>query len=225
MNLFVSKLSIRKAGNPTGKILYSRPCEFYDEKYEDEDYLEDDEVEIFEEDGEEEEYEDDDDDIMGILIDEFRDGRLRQGWGWEYDEYSLDLQDGVGSFRDKNGRIQPTKKWVCDFMHLYDKSQKKAVGRFRILSKLLDMENGDIVFVPNIPSEDMFSVATVDGGYEFALMEEYDEFGHIIHVRDVKEYYYGDDTLPKKLWSFPPAVVRIRKNEKFREFLKKSYFK
>ncbi|RLG24150.1 hypothetical protein DRN85_08120 [Methanosarcinales archaeon] len=110
-------------------------------------------------------------------------------------------------------------------MHLYDKSQKKAVGRFRILSKLLDMENGDIVFVPNIPSEDMFSVATVDGGYEFALMEEYDEFGHIIHVRDVKEYYYGDDTLPKKLWSFPPAVVRIRKDEKFREFLEKSYFK
>ncbi len=72
---------------------------------------------------------------------------------------------------------------------------------------------------------DKFSVATVDEkGYEFSQMKGYYGFGHIIHVKDIKKYSYGDDTLPKKLWSFPPAVVRIRKNKKFKEFLENSYF-
>lgn len=228
MTLFVSKLSIGKAGNPKGKKIYDRPCELYDE---DVIILEDDgEVEeigaeeVFEDDDDEEE--EVDDDMKKVLIEEFRDGRLRQGWGCEDGVHSMDLQDGVGSYRDENDRLLPTPKWVCDFMHLYDSSQEEAVGRFkRTISILLDMEKDDIVFVPNIPSDDMFSVATVDEGYEFKLMEEYYGHGHIIHVKDVKEYYYGDDTLPKKLWSFPPAVVRIRKDEKFNKFLEKSYFK
>ena len=223
MTLFVSKLSLGNAGNPIGKKIYDRPCELYDE---DVIILEDDgEVEVI---GDEEVFEDDEeveDDMKKFLIEEFQNGRLRQGWGREDGVFSLNLQDGVGHRRDENGKLQPEPKWVCAFMNLYDKSQEEAVGRFRIISILLDMQKDDIVFVPNIPSDDMFSVATVDGeGYEFEQIEGYGH-GHIIHVRDVEEYYYGDDTLPKKLWSFPPAVVRIRKDEKFNMFLEKSYFK
>jgi len=227
MTLFVSKLSIGNAGIPIGKEIYDRPCELYDKDYEIID--DDEEYEITDadmvEDDEDDEDEEIDDDVKKVLIKEFREGRLRQGWGYENGVHSMDLQDGVGSYRDKNGKLQPTPKWVCDFMHLYEMSQKEAMGRFRIISKLLDMKEDDIVFVPNIPSNDMFSVATVDEGYEFKLMEDYDGHGHIIHVRDVEEYYYGDDTLPKKLWSFPPAVVRIRKEDEFKKFLDKSYFK
>ena len=227
MMLFVSKLSLGNAGNPIGKKMYDRPCELYDE---DVIILEDDEEEevigdeeVFEDDNKEEEV---DDDIKKVLIEEFRDGRLRQGWGSEDGVFSLNLQDGVGSIRDENGKLQPTPEWVCGFMRLYEMSQKEAIGRFRIISILLDMEKDDIVFVPNIPSDDMFSVATVDGeGYEFKLMEEYYGHGHIIHVKDVEEYYYGDDTLPKKIWSFRQAVIRIRKEEEFKMFLEKSYFK
>jgi hypothetical protein len=217
MKLFVSKLSIEDAGNPVGKRIYVRPCEFHKKE---------DEV-----DDENEEYVENEDDLkrlnMEKLVEEFRSGRLRQGWGHKNGIYCTDLQIGVGSKpkRDKNGRIQPTEKWVCDAMHLYDMSQEQAIGRFRIISKLLDMGEGDIIFVPNIPSDRKFSVATVDEkGYEFSQIEGYYGFGHIIHVKDIKEYYYGDDTLPKKIWSFPPAVVRIRKKEEFKEFLEISYF-
>lgn len=228
MMLFVSKLSLGNAGNPIGKKIYDRPCELYGE---DVIILEDDgeveeigDEEVFEDDDDEEE--EVDDDMKKVLIEEFQDGRLRQGWGHEDGVFSLNLQYRVGSIRDENGKLQPTPEWVCGFMHLYDSSQEEAVGRFRIISILLDMEKDDIVFVPNIPSDDMFSVATVDGeGYEFKQIEGYGYgHGHIIHVREVEEYYYGDDTLPKKLWSFPPAVVRIRKDEKFKTFLEKSYF-
>ena len=236
MTLFVSKLSIGNAGNPIGKEIYDRPCELYNKDAID---FEEDEVEIIESDEvvvivddevledytEDDECEEYDELFKDFLINEFREGKLRQGWGHKYGGHTMDLQDGEGSFRDENGRIQPTPKWVCDAMHLYDWSQKEAVGRFRILSILLDMEDGDIVFVPNIPSNDMFCVATVGGGYEFELMDEYDGHGHIIHVKNVKEYTYGDDTIPKKLWSFPPAVIRIRKDDKFKTFLEKSYFK
>jgi len=91
---------------------------------------------------------------------------------------------------------------------------------------VLDMTEGAIIFVPNIPSDDKFSVATVnEKGYKFSQIEGYEGHGHIIHVKDVKEYSYGDDTLPKKIWSFPPAVVRIRKVAKFKTFLENSYFK
>ncbi|MDD5616613.1 MAG: hypothetical protein PHH85_10475 [Candidatus Methanoperedens sp.] len=223
MKLFVSKLSIENSGNPKGKKIYIRPCEFY-KKYDEEDDKKDENMDIIEE------PEDDDDDLkplnMKILVKEFRDGRLRQGWGNKNGVYSTDLRDGVGSKRDKNGRIQPTKKWVCDFMNLYDASQEEAIGRFRIISKLIEMKEEDIIFVPNVRSVDKFSVATVDEkGYEFSQIKGYYGFGHIIHVKDVKEYDYGEDTLPKIIWSFPPAVVRIRKDEKFKRFLQNTYFK
>lgn len=228
--LFVSKLSLGEGGNPIRNKIYDLHCDSYGED-EDVTILEDEgEEEVI---GDEEVFEDDDEDEikeyeeeMKRLIEEFRDGRLRQGWGCADGVFSLNLQDGIGSIRDEYGKLQPTPEWVCGFMRLYDSSQEEAVGRFRIISILLDMEEDDIVFVPNIPSDDMFSVATVDGeGYEFELMEEYYGHGHIITVKDVEEYYYGDDTLPKKIWSFPPAVVRIRKDEKFKTFLEKSYFK
>lgn len=225
MTLFVSKLSLGNAGNPIGKEIYDRPCELYDTEYE---IIDDgEEYEVTDADMvEDDEDEEVDDDMKKFLIKEFREGRLRQGWGNEDGVYNLNLKIGEGAYYDENGRIQPEEGWICSFMHLYGKSQKQAIGRFRILSRLLDMEEDDIVFVPNIPSDDMFSVATVDGeGYEFKLMEEYYGHGHIIHVRDVEEYYYGDDTLPKKTWSFRQAVVRIRKDEKFKKFLEKSYFK
>ncbi|MDW7776852.1 MAG: hypothetical protein SCH39_11040 [Methanosarcinales archaeon] len=234
MTLFVSKLSLGNAGNPVRPKIYdSIDCKSYGE----DEYVtileEDEEVEII---GDEDVIEDYDEDeikeheeemkrLKENLIEEFRDGRLRQGWGYEDGVFSMNLKIGNGSFYDENGRIQPEEGWICSFMNLYCKSQEEAVGRFRILSRLLDMEKDDIVFVPNIPSDDMFSVATVDEGYEFKLMKDYNGHGHIIHVRDIEEYYYGDDTLPKKLWSFPPAVVRIRKEDEFKKFLDKSYFK
>lgn len=221
MKLYVSKLSIGYGKSPLSPKIYVRPCKYYGTGDENEiiegvgadeiiDYV--DEGEII----------DDDDDfsIMDYLINEFRNGKLRQGWGSKYGEYSMDLHEHI---YDENGKLQPTKKWVCDFMNIRDATQEEAIGRFKIISRLLDMEREDVVFVPNIPSDDMFSVATVDGDYVFSPIKDYGH-GHIIHVKNVKEYHYGDDTLPKKLWSFPPAVVRIRKDEKFKTFLNKLYF-
>ena len=224
MTLYVSKLSVGRSKRPLSPKIYDEPCKFHGikGKYK---KITDEDVESIED------YEEitvKNNLMKNKLIEEFQNGRLRQGWGCEDDVFSLDLQYGVGSFRDDTGIIQPTEKWVCDYMHLYHSIQEEAIGRFRIVSRLLNMEDGDIVFVPNIPSNDMFSVATVDGGYEFAQIEDFDfenNFGHIIHVKNIEKYHYGEDTILKKLWSFPPAVVRIRNDKIFNEFLRKSYFK
>ena len=78
MKLFVSKLSLEKAGNPKGKKIYVAPCKFYDGEKEDENIIGECVEEL-------EEPVEDEEGLMPLnmkdLIKEFRNGRLRQGWG------------------------------------------------------------------------------------------------------------------------------------------------
>lgn len=116
MMLFASKLSLGEGGNPIRNKIYDLHCDSYGE---------DEDVTILEDEGEEEVFENDDEDEikeyeeeMKRLIEEFRDGRLRQGWGFADGVFSLNLHDGIGSIRDENGKLQPTPEWVCGFMRL-----------------------------------------------------------------------------------------------------------
>ena len=51
--------------------------------------------------------------------------------------------------------------------------------------KLLEIESGDIIFIPKIPNDDMFTVATVEKGYDFAQIKGYVGQGHIIKVKNI----------------------------------------
>lgn len=106
-------------------------------------------------------------------------GRLRQGWG----AIGLDLR-------------LPTEEWVENFLidcvifwgeKLGDSNCEDAIGRMRILGDMLNMNIGDIVFVPKTPTNDYFVVGTVSKPYQYDNTDynEFDfrnDFRHVIEL-------------------------------------------
>lgn len=109
-------------------------------------------------------------------------GRLRQGWG----TIGLDLR-------------LPTEEWVENFLidccifwgeKLGESNCEDAIGRKRILSDMLNMNIGDIVFVPKTPTNDYFIVGTVSKQYQFDNTEYNgadfrNNFRHVIELENL----------------------------------------
>jgi len=166
---------------------------------------------------------------LEILKQELKKGRLRQGWGLALNGLNMDLRNSY--FNDKKMRWEPEDKWVEDTIELHrlvwDVKIKcsQAVGRFRIISKLLEMKPGDIIFIPKIPNDDMFTVATVESGYDFAQIGRYVGHGHIIRVKNIAEYRYDDTISAMKLARHGRrAVNRIRKEKEFIKYLTRNKY-
>jgi hypothetical protein len=113
------------------------------------------------------------------INEELNQGRLRQGWG----NIGLDLR-------------LPTQEWVENFLidccifwgeKLGDSNCEDAIGRTRILGDMLNMNIGDIVFVPRTPTDDYFTVGTVSKPYQFDNTQRYandfrGDFRHVIEL-------------------------------------------
>ena len=104
---------------------------------------------------------------LGWHYREMLSGRLRQGWG----SCSLSLVRAVG---------KPVNRE--DWNEAYEKDYGKAPlpQRFAILSRMLEVREGDLVLVPKMPDKDHFSIARVCAPYYFQsnLMD----YGHIVPV-------------------------------------------
>jgi hypothetical protein len=102
---------------------------------------------------------------------------------------------------------------------------------------MIQMNRGDIVFVPNVPVHGQsFTVCRIaDAGYEFeertgpATQGWERDFGHLRHVKDVKVFEYGPATLPTGAFG-PPYLHAIDKGsarsatfEQFRTFVNDGY--
>lgn len=166
---------------------------------------------------------------LEILKRELKKGRLRQGWGLALNGLNMDLRNSY--YNEKKMRWEPNDKWVENTIELYrlvwDVKIKcsQAVGRFRIISKLLEMKSGDIIFIPKIPNDDMFTVATVEKGYDFAQIKGYVGHGHIIRVKNIVEYQYDDIISAMKLARHGRrAVNRIRKEKEFIKYLTRNKY-
>lgn len=217
--LYINRLSVEESGNPKGDIT-GIDCASIEEnvrQYMKEVTFDENKVEIKHPN-------------MKILKQELKKGRLRQGWGLGLNGLSMDLRNST--YNTKKNRWEPADKWIEDTIELYrlvwdEKIKcKQAVGRFRIISRLLDIEPTDIVFIPKVPSDDMFTVAAVKKGYDFAQIDGYVGHGHIIRVRDVAEYEYDDDTLPAIIFArhCRSGINRIRKENEFLKFLRKEKY-
>ena len=104
------------------------------------------------------------------LHEELRDGRLRQGWGVPglsliagHDK-PVDKREWEAAYRERTGWGDPSPK------------------RFAILNRMLELDDGDIVVMPKMPSWDRFTVARVSGRYRFEVARDRDDFGHIVPV-------------------------------------------
>ena len=111
--------------------------------------------------------------IVKWLYDELTKGRLRQGWG----------VPGLALKTDDGRRVEKTQ-WEAAYKRIY--KEDPSPKRFAILTRMLDMEDGDVVVVPKMPKWDQFTIARVSGGYWFETdgdREDFrDEFHHIVPV-------------------------------------------
>lgn len=99
---------------------------------------------------------------------ELREGRLRQGWG--YSE-GVDLRK-LKEFKDSGAKLT-------------DKQRDAWRGNKRLLPTEQDsIATGDIVLLPNLPHQGVWSLARVaDDIYRFEIAEEFEDYGHIRHVK------------------------------------------
>jgi hypothetical protein len=108
-----------------------------------------------------------------LIFDELRAGRLRQGWGGEEDQ-DLNL---IKLKIDQGGR----------WWEKLSQSQHWAFGNFRMLGAGEDsIQIGDLLLLPNLPEDGLFSLATATGKYSYEPIpngQGGDDYGHILPVR------------------------------------------
>lgn len=112
-------------------------------------------------------------------------GRLRQGWGVPGLDLRRSDQEWVENFLIACG-----KYWGEE---IGDSDSTDAMGRKNILNHMLNMNIGDIVFVPKTPNDKTFIVATVNKKYYFdntpyPATDFHTAFRHIIEVENLKIY-------------------------------------
>ena len=108
------------------------------------------------------------DDNDGWLYGELTKGRLRQGWGVQ----------GLALTRDG----QPVGKAEWEEKHREVGWGNPSPRRFAILSRMLEIGEGDIAVIPKMPQWNQFSIARVSGGYRFENASDRDDYGHILPV-------------------------------------------
>jgi hypothetical protein len=174
-------------------------------------------------------------------------GRLRQGWG--VPGLSLKREtDFLNNFviamrrywnsipEDLLTALRARDVWddTADLMVLFNGSYRRAAGRFAILFRMIQMNRGDLVFVPNVPKPGhSFAVCRIVGAsYEFeertgpAIRTWERDFGHLRQVTDVRVFDYGPKTLPTGAFGTPyrHAIDRgSARVEEFEKFAKRLY--
>lgn len=137
------------------------------------------------------------------LVEELNNGRLRQGWGLKFENLDTD-------FREKNEEDW-TKNYIKLRWRIFSEDMKcdEACGRYNILKKMLDMNRGDIIFIPKIPFDGYFTVATVTKGYEFKERKKWINFGHVINVEKVRSFKHNETLSKSVFYPYRRAVNKI----------------
>lgn len=99
-----------------------------------------------------------------FFMQELREGRLRQGWGYDDSQDLNRIAEDLGAGKELT-------------------SDQKSCwrGNRRLLATQSDgIRTGDIVLLPNLPSRGKWSVARITSDkYSFAIAAEYKDYGHI----------------------------------------------
>lgn len=103
--------------------------------------------------------------VRGLIAEELRAGRLRQGWGHRPSQDLRTIRDTPRSERDSH----QAAAWR---------------GNRRLLEDLGDgLKVGDVVLLPNIPVYGRWAMAHVTGPYRYAVHPEHGDYGHIRPVQ------------------------------------------
>ena len=109
----------------------------------------------------------DNDESAQALLRELRAGRIRQGWGWHKDQDLGHLQSMWEAGQQLSAEQQATgRHW---------RMGNGAGGDY--------MQVGDLVVVPNIPQDGLFTICRITGDYYFEILDPLsnalNDFGHV----------------------------------------------
>ncbi len=115
---------------------------------------------------------------QSLILAELREGRLRQGWGYD-DNQDLNI-------------LQAKSLAKGDWWQQLTNDQKAAWGNIKMLGSRDDsVQIGDVILVPNLPEYGFFMLVRVTGPYRYEplqLTQEHDvndlgqDYGHILPV-------------------------------------------
>jgi hypothetical protein len=145
---------------------------------------------------------------VDYVFDELSHRRLRYGWGVVNPDLDLRLAEHTWI---ENYLMACQKYWS------WDPNASHAMGRRKVLCCLLEIHEGDVIFMPKSPDDGHFMVANVKSQYCFdreTVVEETDlrnDFRHVIAVEDIMRYAYGWGTLQSGVFEAPfrEAIQRI----------------
>lgn len=137
---------------------------------------------------------------VDFVQDELQQGRLRQGWS----PPGTSLLNADGSERNK-------EEWTQAYESAWDESPSRM--RHGILRRMLDMNKGDLIFIPKAPEYGYFTIAEVEEsrGYRFE-----NPYGHIIPVKNLRvvaNWYNQDSQTIYELFKstyFRSAVTQVQ---------------
>ena len=117
---------------------------------------------------------------VDFVQDELQQGRLRQGWS----PPGTALLNADGSKRNK-------EEWTQAYERAWD--EPPSPRRYATLCRMLDMNKGDLIFIPKAPEYGYFTIAEVEEsrGYRFE-----NPYGHIIPVKNLRVVanWYNQDS-------------------------------
>ena len=108
-----------------------------------------------------------------FVQDELQRGCLRQGWS----PPGTSLLNADGCERSKG-------EWEQAYERAWD--EPPSPRRYATLHRMLDMNKGDLIFIPKAPRYGYFTIAEVSGCYRFKVASGQDDFGHIIPVTNLR---------------------------------------
>ncbi len=162
-----------------------------------------------------------------VLNEMFVYGRLRQGWAVP----TLDLRLPIDAWIE-NYIIALSRYWNSTT------DCKGASGRRKILLQMVEMEIGDVIFLPNVGNNvldhSQFTVVTVKSRYYFEDRSQNPnnwekDFAHVIEVNKIKTYGYSSTTLQSSIFGAPylHAIDEIKPHfqtySTFEQFVKNNY--
>lgn len=103
---------------------------------------------------------------IDLIYREVKEGRLRQGWGYQEDQ-NLDI---IRSAMSEGKSLNDDQK-VC------------WRGNRRMHPQEWDsIQKGDLILLPNLPNLGLWSIAKVVGDYYYQIHPNYRDYGHILKV-------------------------------------------
>ena len=114
---------------------------------------------------------------------ELKKGRLRQGWG-----------DSKSSLLELSQDAWVNIKCANDESH---SNHKYYISKYRNISKMLDINKGDILIIPKAPCYSQFTICCASGGYSFTEPIGYDDDDYFhtipVEISSIREFSYHAD--------------------------------